>query len=97
MSLVKGCENVGLGNIIGANIPNLLLVIGIPATITGMKLETQTVRVDAPLGALLMGILILPHPFPEKKEAVSRGRAFRLLCPLLCVQLFLRLVLVIGK
>lgn len=75
MSLVKGCENVGLGNIIGANILNLLLVIGIPATITGMKLETQTVRVDAPLGALLMGILILPI-LSGKKEAVSRGPCF---------------------
>lgn len=36
MSVVKGCENVGLGNIIGANILNLLLVIGIPATVTGI-------------------------------------------------------------
>ena len=71
MSLVKGCENVGLGNIIGANILNLLLVIGIPATITGMKLETQTVRVDAPLGALLMGILILPILFRKKGSRVQ--------------------------
>lgn len=31
MSLLKGYGNVGLGNIIGANILNLLLVIGIPA------------------------------------------------------------------
>lgn len=71
MSLIKGCENVGLGNIIGANILNMLLVIGIPATITGMELEMQTVRVDAPLGALLMAVLILPILFRKKGSRVQ--------------------------
>lgn len=71
MSVVKGCENVGLGNIIGANILNLLLVIGIPATVTGIELEVQTVRVDAPLGALVMAILIVPILFRKKASRMQ--------------------------
>ena len=71
MSVVKGCENVGLGNIIGANILNLLLVIGIPATVTGIELEAQTVRVDAPLGALVMAVLIVPILFRKKASRIQ--------------------------
>ena len=36
-ALIKGYEDVSLGNIIGANLLNLLLVIGIPAAIRGIR------------------------------------------------------------
>lgn len=83
MSVVKGCENVGLGNIIGANILNLLLVIGIPATVTGIELEAQTVRVDAPLGALVMAVLIVPILF-RKKASRIQGAALLAVYGLYC-------------
>lgn len=60
MSLVKGYGNVGLGNVIGANLLNMLLVIGIPSAVAGIPLEQSTVRVDMPLACLVMAILILP-------------------------------------
>lgn len=60
MSLAKGYGNVGLGNIIGANTLNMLLVIGIPATVAGIPLERQTLAVDIPLGILVMAILFVP-------------------------------------
>lgn len=65
-SLVKGHTDMGLGNIIGANLLNLLLVIGIPASISGIRLEPQTYLVDAPVGILMM--LILTVPFFLKKR-----------------------------
>lgn len=41
-SLVKGYADVSLGNIIGANTLNLLLVVGIPATITELILRSRS-------------------------------------------------------
>ena len=67
MSLIKGYGNVGLGNIIGANLLNLLLVIGIPASLTGIQLADQTIRVDAPMGVVVM--LLLTAPLFVKKRA----------------------------
>lgn len=60
MSLVKGYGSVGLGNVIGANILNVLLVLGIPAAVVGMPLEAQTVQLDAPLSLLVMAVLVVP-------------------------------------
>ncbi len=59
-SVIKGFGNVGLGNIIGANLLNLLLVIGIPATVSGIDLADGTLRLDIPLGILVMAVLTVP-------------------------------------
>ena len=77
MSIVKGYGNVGLGNVIGANILNLLLVIGIPASITGMSLADQTIRMDAPVSTAVM--LVLTIPLFVKKRAY-RWQGILLLC-----------------
>lgn len=71
MSLIKGYGNVGLGNVIGANILNMLLVIGIPAAVAGIPLEKQTVFVDMPLALLVMVILIVPILFRKKSSRVQ--------------------------
>lgn len=71
MSLAKGYGNVGLGNVIGANILNLLLVIGIPAAIGGIPLERSTVTVDMPLAYLVMAVLIVPILIRKKSSRVQ--------------------------
>lgn len=71
MSLVKGYGNVGLGNVIGANLLNMLLVIGIPSAIAGIPLEQSTVRVDMPLTCLVMAILILPILIRKKSSRIQ--------------------------
>lgn len=71
MSLVKGYGNVGLGNVIGANILNMLLVIGIPGAIAGIPLEQQTVMVDMPLALLVMAVLIVPILVRKKSSRVQ--------------------------
>lgn len=60
VSLIKGYGNVGLGNVIGANILNMLLVIGIPAAVAGIPLERSTVVVDMPLALGVMALLLVP-------------------------------------
>lgn len=71
VSLVKGFGNVGLGNIIGANILNMLLVIGIPAAVAGIPLEDSAVRVDMPLAMLVMAVLLLPILIRKKSSRVQ--------------------------
>ena len=77
VSLIKGYGNVGLGNVIGANILNLLLVIGIPAAVEGIPLERSTVTVDMPLSLLVMAILLVPILVRKK---ASRVQGVSLLC-----------------
>lgn len=77
MSLVKGYGNVGLGNVIGANLLNILLVIGIPSAVAGIPLERSTVTVDMPLAALVMLILLVPILIRKKS---SRVQGIALLC-----------------
>lgn len=71
MSLIKGYGNVGLGNVIGANILNMLLVIGIPAAVAGIPLEQQTVSVDMPLALAVMAVLIVPILLRKKSSRVQ--------------------------
>ena len=71
VSLIKGYGNVGLGNIIGANLLNMLLVIGIPAAVAGIPLEKSTVSVDMPLALLVMAVLILPILIRKKSSRVQ--------------------------
>ena len=72
MSLIKGYGNVGLGNVIGANILNMLLVIGIPAAVAGIPLEQSTIRVDMPLACLVMAVLLVPILI-RKKSSRAQG------------------------
>lgn len=88
VSLIKGFENVGLGNIIGANILNMLLVIGIPAAVAGIPLERQTVVVDMPLALLVMAVLIVPILI-RKKSSRIQGIALLSIYAIYCVASFI--------
>lgn len=88
MSLIKGYGNVGLGNVIGANILNMLLVIGIPSAIAGIPLERSTVTVDMPLSLLVMAVLLAPILI-RKKSSRLQGVALLGIYTAYCVVSFL--------
>lgn len=70
-SAIKGQGDVGLGNIIGANLFNMLLVIGLPATITGnIAFTAQSLYIDLPLALLVMAGLIVPMLIRKKGSRV---------------------------
>ena len=71
MSLVQGYGNVGLGNVIGANLLNMLLVIGIPSAVAGIPLERSAVTVDMPLSCLVMALLIVPILIRKKSSRIQ--------------------------
>lgn len=73
-SAIKGQGDVGLGNIIGANLFNILLVLGLPATITGnIAFTAQSLYLDLPLAVLAMCGLILPMLLRKKGSRVQGG------------------------
>lgn len=88
MSLIKGYGNVGLGNVIGANILNLLLVIGIPAAVQGIPLERQTILVDIPLAIVVMAVLLVPILI-RKKSSRAQGITLLGIYVLYCIASFL--------
>ena len=58
---------------IGANLLNLLLVIGIPSAVAGIPLERSTVMVDMPLASLVMAVLIIPILIRKKSSRLQGG------------------------
>ncbi len=71
-SSIKGQGDVGLGNIIGANLFNILLVLGLPATITGnIAFTAQSLYIDLPLALLAMVGLIVPMLIRKKGSRVQ--------------------------
>lgn len=88
MSLIKGYGNVGLGNVIGANILNMLLVIGIPAAVQGIPLERQTLMVDIPLAILVMAVLLVPILI-RKKSSRAQGLTLLGIYTVYCILSFL--------
>lgn len=59
-ALIKGHQDVSLGNIIGANTLNLLLVLGIPAAVTGINITDNAFYLASPFGLGAMLIFLLP-------------------------------------
>lgn len=87
-SVIKGFGNVGLGNIIGANLLNLLLVIGIPSTVSGIDLADSTLRLDIPLGLLVMAVLTIPL-MVKKRSYRAQGIILLTIYAIYCVSQFM--------
>lgn len=49
---LEGAADIGLGNIIGSNISNILLILGIAALIRTLKIKQSTTTVEIPLNIL---------------------------------------------
>ena len=88
VSIIKGYGNVGLGNIVGDNILNMLLVIGIPSAIAGIPLERSTVLIDIPLALLVMAVLLIPILIRKKSSRVQ-GIALLAIYAAYCVASFI--------
>jgi len=88
VSIIKGYGNVGLGNIVGANILNMLLVIGIPSAIAGIPLERSTILIDMPLGLLVMAVLLIPILIRKKSSRVQ-GVALLAIYTVYCIASFM--------
>ncbi len=58
-ALASGSTDMVLGNVIGSNILNILLILGIAAIICPIKIKDNTVRKELPLALLISTLLVV--------------------------------------
>jgi cation:H+ antiporter len=75
-ALLKGHRNLSVGNILGANILNISMVLGVSSGFVPLYVPTQTIKLDVPFSLLLMLILTIPSIFSWK---ITRAHAAVLL------------------
>jgi cation:H+ antiporter len=52
MSSIEGSSDIGMGNIIGSNISNILLILGVSAIFATIKVDTSIIRKQIPFSIL---------------------------------------------
>lgn len=82
VSSLQGANDIAIGNIIGSNIANILLILGITAIIRNVDVQTSTVWKEIPmsfLAALLLLVMANDHivdKYPLSELSRSDGLAF---------------------
>lgn len=56
---IKGTTDIALGNIIGSNIANILLILGIAAIIFPLKVEWETIKKEIPFNVIAILVLLI--------------------------------------
>lgn len=71
IAAIRGEGDIAVGNIIGSNLFNILLVLGLSATLapTGIGLDQQAINFDIPV---MFGVAVLCLPFFFSKGELSR-------------------------
>ncbi len=59
-ALKKKSTDISVGNIIGANILNIVMVLGVSGFIRPLKILKQNIYLDVPIAMILMLIVVLP-------------------------------------
>ena len=55
---LKGSAEITIGNIVGSNILNILIILGLSALVTPLAVAKSTIRVDIPVVIAITGILL---------------------------------------
>lgn len=55
---VKGSTGISIGNILGSNIMNVLLILGITACITALKVQKNTIMIEIPFMIFISVVLV---------------------------------------
>lgn len=71
-SALKGSPDIAMGNVVGSNICNLALVLGLTAVINPVKVQSNSIRIDWPvtMGASILLYIIVREGFIEAHEGV---------------------------
>ena len=91
---LKGSAEISIGNILGSNILNILLILGLTALICPVAVQKSTIRYEIPyvvlVSAVLMGIGYTDH-------MVSRLDGLILWALMICYLLYLRRMVKTGE
>lgn len=69
---LSGQGDIAIGNIVGSNIFNIGVILGVSATICPLQVKKQLLRIDIPV---MLAATVLFHPFLER-DIGADGRAF---------------------
>ena len=58
MAVIEGNTGIAIGNIVGSNIFNILVILGITALITNVKIQKSTIRYEIPFVVFITAILM---------------------------------------
>lgn len=58
-SLAEGSTDMVLGNVIGSNIINILLILGLAAVIKPIRIRKETIRKEIPIAILISSLLVV--------------------------------------
>lgn len=98
MAAVRGNTDLAIGNVLGSNIANILLILGLAATICPIQVTRQTTWKEIPLSllaAVVLGILANDVLLADSSANIlSRGDGLVLLC---FVGIFLAYILSVAK
>ncbi len=59
VAAIKGSGGISIGNIIGSNIINIALVLGVSAVIKPIRIKKQTIKIDIPYMIIISGVFWL--------------------------------------
>jgi cation:H+ antiporter len=72
-SLIKGHQDISIGNILGANIMDITLVLGVSSQIRTLEILPQSLRYDFPAMLLIMVLLVVFGVTKSKLERWEGG------------------------
>lgn len=87
-SALQGLDDMSFGNVIGSNIFNIFMVIGISALFTPMIVEKSVVKYDIPI-LIAIGIFVLIFGFAITPGTFSRFESIILLLMFICYMVFI--------
>lgn len=76
MAAWRGHSDIALGNVVGSNLFNILLILGATAAIHPLPVGHSSLRIDLPL---MIGFALLLYPIARSGRVVSRSEAVLLL------------------
>ncbi len=75
-ALAKGHGGLSMGNILGSNILNITMVLGLSSLVRPLTVAPQNVRLDIPVALLLNALLVIPAIINKR---ITRLQSFLLL------------------
>ncbi len=58
-SAIKGIEGIAIGNVIGSNIANVFLILGVTALITSLPIQKNTIKYEIPFTIFISALTLL--------------------------------------
>jgi len=71
-SALRGSPDIAMGNVVGSNICNLALVLGLTAVINPVKVQSNSIRIDWPMtmGSSILLFLMVRQGYIEAHEGI---------------------------